>query len=628
MKDKASGKTILDFLKADDFANRNFIQLINDSSLDFEKLIDDAQKKAIKRESLTEAVANLAGSPAIKKGILQSLKVVDEIVKVMGHEPDNIVIEMARENQTTAQGLKNARQRLKKIKDVHKKTESRILEDNSERITNLTLQDNRLYLYLLQDGKDMYTGQDLDINNLSQYDIDHIIPQSFIKDNSIDNLVLTTQKANRGKSDNVPSIEVVRDMKDRVWRRQLANGAISRQKFDHLTKAERGGLADSDKASFLRRQLVETRQITKHVAQLLDSRFNSESNQNKKLARNVKIITLKSKIVSDFRKDFGLYKLREVNNYHHAHDAYLNAVVGTALIKKYPKLEAEFVYGDYKHFDLVKLISKSDPSLGKATAKVFFYSNIMNFFKEEISLADGTLMKRPIIETNTETGEVVWNKVKDFKTIRKVLSYPQVNIVKKTEIQSGAFSKESVLSKGNSDKLIERKKGWDPKKYGGFDSPNTAYSIFVVAKVAKGKAQKLKTVKEIVGITIMEQAEYEKDNIAFLEKKGYHDIQEKLLIKLPKYSLFELENGRRRLLASANEFQKGNELALSGKYMKFLYLASRYDKLSSKIESEQQKKLFVEQRLHYFDEILDIVVKHATCYIKAENNLKKNYQPL
>lgn len=124
MKDKASGKTILDFLKADDFANRNFIQLINDSSLDFEKLIDDAQKKAIKRESLTEAVANLAGSPAIKKGILQSLKVVDEIVKVMGHNPDNIVIEMSRENQTTAQGLKNARQRLKKLKRYIKRQEA------------------------------------------------------------------------------------------------------------------------------------------------------------------------------------------------------------------------------------------------------------------------------------------------------------------------------------------------------------------------------------------------------------------------------------------------------------------------------------------------------------------------
>ncbi|XCY65760.1 Cas9 endonuclease PAM-interacting domain-containing protein [Streptococcus iniae] len=108
--------------------------------------------------------------------------------------------------------------------------------------------------------------------------------------------------------------------------------------------------------------------------------------------------------------------------------------------------------------------------------------------------------------------------------------------------------------------MIARKKSWDPKKYGGFDSPIIAYSVLVVAKIAKGKTQKLKTIKELVGIKIMEQDEFEKDPIAFLEKKGYQDIQTSSIIKLPKYSLFELENGRKRLLASAKELQKGNEL--------------------------------------------------------------------
>ncbi|MCT4341613.1 type II CRISPR RNA-guided endonuclease Cas9, partial [Enterococcus durans] len=137
--------------------------------------------------------------------------------------------------------------------------------------------------------------------------------------------------------------------------------------------------------------------------------------------REVKVITLKSKLVSDFRKDFQFYKVREINNYHHAHDAYLNAVVGTALIKKYPKLESEFVYGDYKVYDVRKMIAKSEQEIGKATAKYFFYSNIMNFFKTEITLANGEIRKRPLIETNGETGEIVWDKGRDFATVRKVL---------------------------------------------------------------------------------------------------------------------------------------------------------------------------------------------------------------
>ena len=60
----------------------------------------------------------------------------------------------------------------------------------------------------------------------------------------------------------------------------------------------------------------------------------------------------------------------------------------------------------------------------------------LNFFKEEVHYADGTIVKRENIEYSNDTGEIAWNKEKDFATIKKVLSLPQVNIVKKTEIQT------------------------------------------------------------------------------------------------------------------------------------------------------------------------------------------------
>ncbi|WP_221913098.1 type II CRISPR RNA-guided endonuclease Cas9 [Streptococcus halichoeri] len=621
IKDKQSGKTILDFLKSDGFANRNFMQLIHDDSLTFVDDIKAANEEAFEqKDSLKEQISALAGSPAIKKGILQTVKIVDEIIKVMGHKPENIVIEMARENQTTQQGQRRSRERMKRIEEGMKELRSDILEEHP--VENAQLQDEKRYLYYLQNGKDMYVDQELDIDHLSDYDVDHIIPQSFIKDDSIDNKVLTRSDKNRGKSDDVPSEAVVKKMKS-YWRRLLKAKLISQRKFDNLTKAERGGLSEADKAGFIKRQLVETRQITKHVAQILDSRMNTKHGENDKPIRDVKIITLKSKLVSDFRKDFQFYKVREINNYHHAHDAYLNAVVGTALIKKYPKLESEFVYGDYKVYDVRKMIGKSEQEIGKATAKRFFYSNIMNFFKTEITLANGEIRKRPLIETNEETGEIVWDKEKDFATVRKVLSMPQVTIVKKTEVQTGGFSKESILPKGESAKLIPRKKGWDTTKYGGFDSPTVAYSVLVIAKVEKGKTKKLKPVKELVGITIMERNSFEKDSVSFLEAKGYKEVRKDLIIKLPKYSLFELENGRRRLLASATELQKGNELALPSKYVHFLYLASHYDTLKGSPEDNKQKQLFVDQHQYYLDEIIDWISHFSKRVILADANLDK-----
>lgn len=596
IRNKESRKTLLDYLIDDGNSNRNFMQLINDDALSFKEEIAKAQVIG-ETDNLNQVVSDIAGSPAIKKGILQSLKIVDELVKIMGHQPENIVVEMARENQFTNQGQRNSQQRLKGLTDSIKEFGSQILKEHP--VENSQLQNDRLFLYYLQNGRDMYTGEELDIDYLSQYDIDHIIPQAFIKDNSIDNRVLTSSKENRGKSDDVPSEDVVRKMKS-YWSKLLSAKLITQRKFDNLTKAERGGLTDDDKAGFIKRQLVETRQITKHVARILDERFYTETDENNKKIRQVKIVTLKSNLVSNFRKEFELYKVREINDYHHAHDAYLNAVIGKALLGVYPQLEPEFVYGDYPHFHGHKE--------NKATAKKFFYSNIMNFFKKDDVRTD-------------KNGEIIWKKDEHISNIKKVLSYPQVNIVKKVEEQTGGFSKESILPKGNSDKLIPRKTKkfyWDTKKYGGFDSPIVAYSILVIADIEKGKSKKLKTVKALVGVTIMEKMTFERDPVAFLERKGYRNVQEENIIKLPKYSLFKLENGRKRLLASARELQKGNEIVLPNHLGTLLYHAKNIHKV------DEPKHLdYVDKHKDEFKELLDVVSNFSKKYTLAEGNLEK-----
>ena len=620
IRDRKTGKTILDYLIDDGYNNRNFMQLINDDGLSFKEIIQESQVVG-KPDDVKQIVQELPGSSAIKKGILQSIKLVDELVKVMGHDPESIVIEMARENQTTARGKKNSQQRYKRIEDSLKilasGLNSNILKEHPT--DNIQLQNDRLFLYYLQNGKDMYTGNPLDINHLSSYDIDHIIPQAFIKDDSLDNRVLTSSKDNRGKSDNVPSLEVVQKRKA-FWQQLLESKLISERKFNNLTKAERGGLNERDKVGFIKRQLVETRQITKHVAQILDSRFNTKVNEKNQKIRTVKIITLKSNLVSNFRKEFRLYKVREINDYHHAHDAYLNAVVAKAILKKYPKLEPEFVYGDYQKYDLKRYISRSrDPKeIEKATEKYFFYSNLLNFFKEEVHYADGTIVKRENIEYSKDTGEIAWNKEIDFATIRKILSLSQVNIVKKTEEQTvgqnGGLFDNNIVSKKkvvDASKLIPIKSGLSPEKYGGYARPTIAYSVLVIADIEKGKTKKLNRIKEMVGITIQDKKKFEANPIAYLEECGYKNINPDLIIKLPKYSLFEFNDGQRRLLASSIELQKGNELILPYHLTALLYHAQRINKISEPIH-----KQYVETHQSEFEELLTTIISLSKKYIQ------------
>ena len=594
--DKETGNTILDYLIDDGEINRNFMQLINDDGLSFKEIIKKAQVVG-KTDDVKQVVQELPGSPAIKKGILQSIKIVDELVKVMGHAPESIVIEMARENQTTAKGKKNSQQRYKRIEDALKNLapglDSNILKENPT--DNVQLQNDRLFLYYLQNGRDMYTGKPLEINQLSNYDIDHIIPQAFIKDNSLDNRVLTSSKENRGKSDNVPSLEVVEKMKA-FWQQLLDSKLISERKFNNLTKAERerGGLNELDKVGFIKRQLVETRQITKHVAQILDAQFNKEVTEKDKKNRNVKIITLKSNLVSNFRKEFGLYKVREINDYHHAHDAYLNAVLAKAILKKYPKLEPEFVYGDYQKYDLKRYISISrDPKeVEKATQKYFFYSNLLNFFKEEVHYADGTIVRRANIEYSKDTGEIAWNKEKDFATIKKVLSLPQVNIVKKTEEQTvgqnGGLFDNNIVSKKkvvDASKLIPIKSDLLPEKYGGYARPTIAYSVLVTYK------QNNKIKNTMIGIPVLTKLEFERNPNLYLKNLGINNVLH--IIKLVKYTVLEFKHKYgtyRRFIVSNQELKRANQIFVTTKQMKLIsqYITLDKNEHDSLLKNNQQ----------------------------------------
>ncbi|TLG80706.1 type II CRISPR RNA-guided endonuclease Cas9 [Vagococcus zengguangii] len=573
IRDRNTHKTIMDFLMEDDGSprhpNRNLMQLINDSRLSFKEEIESCQEIADDKV-IEDLVQDLAGSPAIKRGITQSIKVVDELISIMGYPPQRIIIEMARENQITSEGKKKSARRKKKIETGLKELGSQLLSEYP--VSNEALNKDKLFLYYLQNGKDMYTGESLDIGRLNEYDIDHIIPQSYVTDNSIENRVLVTQKGNRGKSDDVPSREVVTSQKAN-WQRLLKVGLLGERKFDNLTKAERGGLNEGDKARFINRQLVETRQITKNVAQLLHHRYNHAEQSD------VEVVTIKSALTSQFRKTYEFYKVREVNDYHHAHDAYLACVVANTLLKVYPNLTSDLVYGQYRKIKL-----KGD---NKATQEKIRYSNLMKFFGE-------------VNKEDYQYGDK-WNQ-EDITRVKKVMNSRQMNIVKKVEIGSGEFYDSTIYKKDESDKLIPVKRGLNTKKYGGYKKSQSLY----FAVITHGKNIKRKT--EVISINRMDKGLFELNSTKFLENKGY--VNPKLIKILPINTLFEESNGVRRLITGADELQKGNQFIVSNSILKFLYLAKRYENLS-----KEEREVFIES-LDIVHELIERVIEFYETYVK------------
>src|SRR5699024_1663754 len=67
----------------------------------------------------------------------------------------------------------------------------------------------RLYLYITQQGKCLYSGESLNISRLRDYEVDHILPKSFVKDDSIDNLALVKKKMNQEKGNQKMPLEIL-----------------------------------------------------------------------------------------------------------------------------------------------------------------------------------------------------------------------------------------------------------------------------------------------------------------------------------------------------------------------------------------------------------------------------------
>ena len=189
---------------------------------------------------------------------------------------------------------------------------------------------------------------------------------------------------------------------------------------------------------------------------------------------------------------------------------------------------------------------------------------------------------------------------------------PQVNVVKKTEVQTvgqnGGLFDNNIVPRTkikNPEKYVEIKKnkGLEVTKYGGYSSETIAYSVFVVGK-RKAKNGKMKAVKELVGITVRNQERYEKNKLKYLLSMGFEEIEISLLFEFPKYTLFQMEDGRKRMLASSTELQKANMIYLEEKLVKLLYHAKNITDENSKTHEE-----YLSEHINEFLGLFEIIIE-------------------
>lgn len=424
--------------------NYNLMQLLGKDFL-FSQSIDDINNERDHDKTITyEDVRNLYVSPAVKRPIWQTLKIVKEIEKFMGGPAKRIFVEMAREKEPNKTNI-SRKKRLLGLYEACKKEEPELYKALSA-TEESKFRGDKLYLYYMQRGRCMYSGEIIDIENLfsNNYDIDHIYPQSKVMDDSLVNRVLVKKSLNEEKTDIYPISADIQNKCRIFWKGLLEQGLIEEEKYKRLTRIT--PFSEGELAGFIARQLVETRQSTKAIASLL-----------KKSYENTEIVYVKAGIVSQFRNDFKLIKVRDMNDYHHAKDAYLNIVVGNTYYIKFTKDAAWFI--------------RNNPGRTYNISKMF--------------------TGKYDVERN---GETAWKSGEDgtIVTVKEVMRKNNILFTRRSYEAHGGLFDQQLMKKGDGQVPI---KGSDERlhnisAYGGYNKAAGAYFMLLESLDKKGNRKK------------------------------------------------------------------------------------------------------------------------------------------
>lgn len=513
-------------------------------------------------------------SPAIKRSVWQTIRIIEEIKKINKDSPNKIFLEMTRGRRgDRGRTISRRDNLLKKYKEFEIED---YLEQSLENFTNADLRRDRLFLYYTQMGRCMYSGEKINLSQLSNYniyDIDHIYPRSLTKDDSINNRVLVKRNINAAKGDNYPLPSEIRKDMFNFWSVLKQKELISSVKFDRLTGKDK--LNDSELAGFIARQLVETSQSVKETADIL-----------KRIYPDTEIVYVKSQRVSEFRHLIKEYKNREVNNFHHAKDAYLNIVVGDIYNKKFTKNPFNFMKdrkdGQNRTYNLDKL------------------------FEREVFVR----------------GETIWDPAVDINRVKNIVGRNTALVTRMPIEQRGELFNANMQHKKSNTKIKSPikesdKRLQDTTKYGSYISVKNAYFCIV----SHTKNNKELTTIEPVYLKDVNKIKSEKDLKNYVEDVLGLDNAEIVIPKLKMQSKVYID-GNVYILRSRSvnqiKYTDGKELILSkegdetlrqiNKYINILNEDKEFD-LEGKIEQKDLDNLY--------DEYLDILKTH---YKKRVNN--------
>jgi CRISPR-associated endonuclease Csn1 len=337
-------------------------------------------------------------NPVVRRSVSQTIKVLNAIIREYG-SPQAIMIELSREMAKSFEERNEIRRMQEENREYNEsiKKAVREIKPNAVGIDFL-----KWKLFLEQQGICAYSLKKIDPSRVFEEgytEVDHIIPYSRSSNNSNVNKVLVFKTENQAKKNMTPYEYYKSIGRDFSELEAFAENYIkNKKKKSYLLNKN---FTEQDALAMQERALADTRYITKLIKNLIrDNLYFEESKKFRKSPVN----PVNGSVTSFLRTRWGLSKIREKGDLHHAQDAVVIACTTRSMIKKvttfFQKLENPYAK-EFIDFETGEILTREE-FFDRYSEK--FPSPYPNFRKELIIRLFGDPLKECYIDELIKSG--------------------------------------------------------------------------------------------------------------------------------------------------------------------------------------------------------------------------------
>jgi CRISPR-associated endonuclease Csn1 len=271
-------------------------------------------------------------NPVVLRSINQSRKVLNALVKTYG-SPQSVHIELARDLSRPFDERKDIKKEQDEFRERNDKDRSAFAGHFGIVGAPRGGDFEKWRLYREQQGKCAYSLEGIDLHRLLEagyVEVDHALPYSRSFDDSKNNKVLVFAKENRDKGNQTPYEYLDGANESARWRHFVgfveSNKAWRQAKRSRLLRKD---FSPREAEEFKDRNLNDTRYICRffknYVEQFLKLADGSEAKR---------CVVVSGQLTSFLRARWGLIKIREESDRHHALDAAVVAACSHSMVKR------------------------------------------------------------------------------------------------------------------------------------------------------------------------------------------------------------------------------------------------------------------------------------------------------